>query len=137
VVIRRFVKLLLAGVFAASAVSFALLYWAAIRPLARTSDTVTGPGVPPASAGRDRLGIPHIEAGSVEDALWVQGYVTAQDRLWQMDLLRRISAGELAEGVGAGMIAVERGSRTVGIPPAGVAGAGRPPAPRRARSEGC
>src|SRR5712692_4249628 len=124
-VIRRFFKLLLLALVSAIVASIGILYWVAIRPLARDSGAVSGPGVPVAYAGRDRLDIPHIEAGSVEDALWVQGYVTAQDRLWQMDLLRRISAGELAEVLGPGMIAVDRDSRTLGIRPAALAAAAR------------
>ena len=93
----------------------AVFYWAAIRPLATISGTVAGPGFPSASAARDRLGVPHIEAQSIQDALWVQGYVTAQDRLWQMDLLRRLSAGELSEVFGPAMIDRDKESRTLGL----------------------
>jgi penicillin amidase len=46
---------------------------------------------------RDERGVPHIEAGNEADLYFAQGYVTAQDRLWQMDLLRRVARGELAE----------------------------------------
>ena len=49
---------------------------------------------------RDALGVPHIQAAAWEDAIFLQGYVTAQDRLWQMDALRRLAAGELAEVIG-------------------------------------
>ena len=42
---------------------------------------------------RDAVGVPHIQAESVRDAVRAQGYVTAQDRLWQMDLLRRRALG--------------------------------------------
>ncbi len=62
----------------------------------------------------------------------MQGYVTAQDRLWQMDLLRRISAGELAEVLGPGMIAVDRDSRTLGIRRAAIAAAAQMNAADRA-----
>ena len=41
---------------------------------------------------RDHWGVPHIRASSVEDMVEAQGYVMAQDRLWQMDLLRRVGA---------------------------------------------
>ena len=51
---------------------------------------------------RDERGIPYIEAKNDEDLYFAQGYVTASDRLWQMDLLRRTERGELAEVVGAG-----------------------------------
>jgi penicillin G amidase len=51
---------------------------------------------------RDERGIPYIEAKNEEDLYFAQGYVTASDRLWQMDLLRRTERGELAEVLGAG-----------------------------------
>lgn len=51
---------------------------------------------------RDERGIPYIEAKNDADLYFAQGYVTAGDRLWQMDLLRRTERGELAEVVGAG-----------------------------------
>jgi penicillin G amidase len=46
---------------------------------------------------RDARWIPYIEAGSDADAYFAQGYVTASDRLFQMDLLRRLALGETAE----------------------------------------
>jgi penicillin amidase len=51
---------------------------------------------------RDERGIPYIEAKNDEDLYFGQGYATAQDRLWQMDLLRRTARGELAEVLTAG-----------------------------------
>src|SRR5436190_14438107 len=51
---------------------------------------------------RDERGIPYIEAKNDEDLYFAQGYVTAGDRLWQMDLFRRTARGELAEVLGAG-----------------------------------
>jgi penicillin amidase len=55
----------------------------------------------PVHVARDRYGIAHIVAGSLGDAAFVQGYVTAHDRLPQMDVLRRLGAGTLAELYGA------------------------------------
>jgi penicillin amidase len=46
---------------------------------------------------RDERGIPYVEAANDHDLYFAQGYVTASDRLWQMDLLRRTARGELAE----------------------------------------
>lgn len=46
---------------------------------------------------RDLRGIPYIEAASNADLYFAQGYITASDRLWQMDLLRRVARGETAE----------------------------------------
>lgn len=55
----------------------------------------------PVHVARDRHGIAHILAGSLGDAAFVQGYVTAHDRLLQMDVLRRLGSGTLAELYGA------------------------------------
>src|ERR1044072_2376733 len=51
---------------------------------------------------RDDRGIPYVEAQNDEDLYFGQGYATAADRLWQMDLFRRTARGELAEVLGAG-----------------------------------
>jgi penicillin amidase len=51
---------------------------------------------------RDERGIPYIEAKNDEDLYFAQGYATATDRLWQMDLFRRTVRGELAEVLTAG-----------------------------------
>jgi penicillin amidase len=51
---------------------------------------------------RDERGIPYIEATNDEDLYFAQGYVTATDRLWQMDVMRRTARGELSEILGAG-----------------------------------
>src|ERR1700678_3472843 len=45
----------------------------------------------PVTVRRDQHGVPHIEAASLDDLLFAQGYVTAQDRLWQMDMARRMA----------------------------------------------
>ena len=59
---------------------------------------------------RDERGIPYVEAQNDEDLFFGQGYATAADRLWQMDLFRRTARGELAEvlGVGPNNIALEQ-----------------------------
>jgi penicillin amidase len=54
------------------------------------------------SITRDERGIPYIDAKNDEDLYFAQGYATAADRLWQMDLFRRTARGELAEVLGAG-----------------------------------
>lgn len=54
-----------------------------------------------AKISRDEHGVPHLEAASAEDAVYLQGYVHAQDRFWQMEATRRLAAGEMAEIVGA------------------------------------
>ncbi|MET0554773.1 MAG: penicillin acylase family protein [Vicinamibacteria bacterium] len=64
---------------------------------------------------RDAYGVPHIRASSVPDLMRAQGYVTAQDRLWQMDVLRRRALGELAEAFGEGLLPADREMRTLGL----------------------
>jgi penicillin G amidase len=64
---------------------------------------------------RDRWGVPHIQARSLEDLVTAQGYVVAQDRLWQMDLIRRAAAGELSEIFGETAIDADRENRVLGL----------------------
>ena len=69
--------------------------------LPRTNGKVTLQGLlAPAQVYRDALGIPHARAASEVDAFYVQGFVTAQDRLWQMEYDRRRGSGRWAEVVG-------------------------------------
>src|SRR5271156_1057602 len=69
----------------------------------------------PVTVRRDRHGIPHIEAANLDDLFEAQGYVTAQDRLWQMDMARRMAAGEAAEILGSKLIEHDRVQRVLGI----------------------
>jgi len=54
----------------------------------------------PVEVIRDRWGVPHIYARTVEDLFFAQGFVAAQDRLWQLDVWRRIGEGRLSEVLG-------------------------------------
>ena len=65
---------------------------------------------------RDAHGVPHIRAQSLADVFFAQGYVTAQDRLWQMDLSRRNAEGELSEIFGDRTLRLDIESRTLGFP---------------------
>ncbi len=58
----------------------------------------------PITVRRDAHGVPHIEAATQEDLFVAQGYVTAQDRLWQMDTYRRHADGYLAEIMGPSLV---------------------------------
>jgi penicillin amidase len=89
----------------------AAVWWFAVRPLPQRSGTIAAPISQPVSVSFDTLGVPHIRASNLQDALVVQGYVTAQDRLFQMDLLRRFDAGELAEVFGPAALDTDRESR--------------------------
>jgi len=64
---------------------------------------------------RDERGIPYIEAANDDDLYFAQGYITASDRLWQMDLLRRNVRGELAEVLGPAVLSQDQRHRTFGF----------------------
>lgn len=64
---------------------------------------------------RDRWGVPHIYARCTADLLFAQGFVHAQDRLWQMDFQRRVVAGRLAEVFGPTILQTDRGMRVLGM----------------------
>lgn len=69
----------------------------------------------PVTVRRDGHGVPHITAASQDDLFIAQGYVTAQDRLWQMDTYRRNASGELAEVLGSRLVAHDRAQRVLGF----------------------
>jgi penicillin amidase len=89
----------------------AAVYWIAYRPLPQTSGQISAPVSARAAIARDALGVPHITAGEWEDAIFLQGYATAQDRLWQMDVIRRLAAGELSEVFGPSTLELDREAR--------------------------
>jgi len=72
----------------------------------------------PVVVRRDDHGVPHIQAATMDDLLEAQGFVVAQDRLWQMDMARRFSAGELAELLGPGVVEHDKLQRILQIRPA-------------------
>jgi penicillin amidase len=67
----------------------------------------------PVMVRRDAHGVPHIEAASQDDLFVAQGYVTAQDRLWQMDAFRRNANGELAEILGPSLVRHDKTQRVL------------------------
>ncbi len=67
----------------------------------------------PVIVRRDAHGVPHIDAASQDDLLIAQGYVTAQDRLWQMDAYRRNAEGTLAEIMGPSLVEHDKTQRVL------------------------
>ncbi|MBC7804338.1 MAG: penicillin acylase family protein [Candidatus Parcubacteria bacterium] len=116
---RRFLRFgLRAGVLAMLvAAVFAAGFYIFLRqslPQTKGEIRVAGLGAS-AEILRDRYGIPHIFAASLEDASFALGFVHAQDRLWQMEMSRRIAAGRVSEIVGAGGLETDRFLRTLGV----------------------
>ncbi len=64
---------------------------------------------------RDARGVPHVYAESLEDLLFAQGYLVAEERLWQMEGLRRLARGELAEVLGRRALQLDKDHRTLGL----------------------
>jgi penicillin amidase len=94
----------------------AVIWWFVYRPLPQLDGTLGVPGLQKeVLVERDRWGVPHIRAGSVEDLAEAQGFVMAQDRLWQMDLLRRVSRGQLSEILGPATLEIDKEFRTLGF----------------------
>lgn len=95
-------------IFCLGLTAFVFIVWlrsAARAALPTLDGTLQLPGLSaPVLVRRDTHGIPHIQAASQADLFFAQGYVTAQDRLWQMDMLRRNAGGTLAEVLGPSLV---------------------------------
>src|SRR5436190_1155415 len=91
--------------------------WAAKSSLPQLDGSLKIAGLQaPVNVLRDAQGMPHIRASSLEDVVFAQGYVTAQDRLWQMDITRRFAAGELSEILGPDLVRNDREQRILMLP---------------------
>lgn len=89
------------------ACSIGYMYWFVSRSLPVIKGEIMLDGLEkPVNVWRDQSGVPHIVAETERDLYIAQGFVTAQDRMFQMDLSRRQASGQLSEVVGA--IAIDR-----------------------------
>lgn len=94
----------------------AVAWWFIYRPLPQLDGSIGLPGLQQqVTVDRDGWGVPHIRAASAEDAAEAQGYVMAQDRLWQLDLLRRVARGQLSEILGERTLQIDKDFRTLGL----------------------
>jgi penicillin amidase len=84
-------------------------YGFARRSLPQFSGTLKLAGLTaPVTVYRDEWGVPHIEAQNSHDLFLAQGYVTAQDRLWEMDVSRRMASGRLSELMGSATVSTDK-----------------------------
>ena len=124
----RAVKILLALFAGVALLIAAPLAWFFVLPLPKTSGRIRLQGLAaPVTVERDDRGVPHIAAQSLGDLYLAQGYVTAQDRLWQMEMLRRVANGDVAEIAGPAALPLDTDSRTLGLRVAAEAAVGRLP----------
>jgi len=111
-------RVLLAAVaiVAVIAIVFAINVLLGMHAHARVTGTISGLRVgAPVSILRDSRGVPHILALSDRDAFFAQGYVQGSDRLFQMDLLRRFTLGELSEIFGTSSLQTDQAERAIPI----------------------
>jgi penicillin G amidase len=112
----RIFRFLIAGALLIVGAALVVGWWVVRRPLARLDGSVEIGGLQDGViVDRDGWGRPWIRAKSLQDAVTAQGYVMAQDRLWQMDLLRRAAGGDLSEIFGELGLAYDRENRTLGM----------------------
>ncbi len=114
--LSRLLAWLLSGLLLAALGFCAWVYSLARSPLPQLDGKLQVSGLTaPVTVRRDAHGMPTIEASSLDDLFFAQGYVTAQDRLFQMDGMRRYAAGELAEIVGEDQVEHDRQQRILGL----------------------
>ncbi len=94
-------------------------FWRNAEPFGSSDDQLLAPGLfETVSVVFDRRRVPHIFAQNAHDLFFAQGYVTARDRLWQMEVQAMSAAGRLSEILGPGLIEHDRFQRRLGIPQA-------------------
>lgn len=108
------ILLLILLLLASTAVGF--LYWFVSKSLPQLEGEILISGLQkPVTVWRDTRGVPHIVAENEHDLYIAQGFVTAQDRLFQMDLSRRQASGQLSEVVGAIAVDTDKFFRTFSL----------------------
>ncbi|RPI04188.1 MAG: penicillin acylase family protein, partial [Ignavibacteriae bacterium] len=91
-------------------------YFLVTRSFPKTSGTINVSGLSEeVKVYRDEYGVPHIFAQSEYDAFYTVGYVHAQDRLWQMELVRRAGQGRLSEVLGEPALQIDKMFHTLGL----------------------
>jgi len=114
--LRRILKLLLLTLLVVVVALAAFGTWRVRRAWPRTTGTIAVRGLSaPVEVVRDRWGVPSLYAANEHDLFFAQGYVHAQDRLWQMEFNRRLGAGELSTLFGRGLLSTDRSLRVLGI----------------------
>ena len=114
--VGRVLFFLLLAVFLGSLGVLVWFYSMARSALPQLDGKVKVPGLSArVTVVRDGHGVPTIEAANLDDLFFAQGYVTAQDRLWQMDMMRRFAAGEISEILGDAFLEHDREQRILGL----------------------
>lgn len=111
-VLGRILATVLVLVAIVAGAAAAWFYRQAVRSLPQVDGRIALPGLSSSvTVLRDGQGVPHIQAQNLHDLFEAEGYVTAQDRLWQLDMGRRFGRGELSEILGPAFLDVDRRHR--------------------------
>ncbi len=114
--VYRILRSVVAGLFLLAGIALMVGWWIMHRSLPILDGSVDVSGLKDAVIiDRDHWGRPWIRAKSLDDLVTAQGYAMAQDRLWQMDLLRRAAAGDLGEIFGEVALGFDQENRTLGM----------------------
>ena len=114
--VLRFLLWLLSGILVILVGALAYTYFVVHSALPQLDGRLQIRGLSaPVTVTRDSHGVPTLEGNNLEDLFFAQGYVTAQDRLWQMDVMRRFGSGELSEILGEDLLKVDREQRILGL----------------------
>jgi penicillin amidase len=116
-VVLRIVLGLLVVVLVLAGVAAGAGYWFVERTLPQTGGTIAVAGLGASvSVVRDGYGVPHLTGASLHDVAFAKGYVTAQDRLFHMEVNRRVAQGRLAEIFGPSVVDADAFLRTIDLP---------------------
>ena len=104
------------GFFILVATSFFMLFGWLQTSLPQTEGEIKVAGLKSTvTISRDQNGVPHIRGKSIEDISLGLGFAHAQDRLWQMEINRRLGAGRMAEIFGESVVPIDKFFRTLGF----------------------
>lgn len=106
---------LVAGITVVALVAAGVVLWHVQRSFPQLDGEISVTGLEqPVTVQRDALGIPTVVAETAHDLFFAQGFVHAQDRFWEMDFRRHVTAGRLSELFGASQLDTDRFLRTLG-----------------------
>lgn len=113
---RRWLLRGLAALVVLAVAGVLIAAWWLRRPWPQVSGEVAVAGLAaPVTVVRDEWGVPHLYAETAGDLFFAQGWVHAQDRLWQMEFTRRVGRGRLAEVLGEPVLFFDRATRNLGL----------------------
>lgn len=112
----KWLRRVLLGLVLLVAVVVAGAAWYVLRALPQVEGELVVQGIEaPVTIVRDEHGIPTIRGASLADVMWGLGFVHAQDRLWQLEVHKRVGAGRLAEAFGPAALANDQFLRALGV----------------------